>query len=621
MKRILSILMIFTVFMLQAAGFVFAYEPSTVNGSVHENDRCFNVNSRDSSSGIKSFRITEKNLTDYTDTDTNNEEICNIKYSFKNGVLTFSGTGSMFDMDEDEYNKSWYKYKKDTKKIVIKEGITGICNFAFAFFENVTEISVADSVCAIGQQAFDSCYKLKTFHFPDNMTYYGGQLFIFCENLESVYYGLDHDVPSVVWCEGNDYMGAKKLKTISVPDDNLVYKIIDGNLYGKGEDGLHLLTYLPSKTNSTFNVPKGTSAIVIFAINDNPYLKTINLNSDLVVIDCSAINQLPLLKVLTIPASVKSMGSLYNYYHNTNTEPYRNIYEGCPNLKKVVNNSDTKFIFSWESDMDHRYFWKNDDSGKIVSYIKKGTGTQVGYLLIRENEVFKHNGVTYTLIDPYRNKDGNDKIFSITPEQFAKGVSVGKVRIDNFNNNITIGKTIKYKGWVFDVRQKELKLVKNSTVTGLSNQVYTGRAIKPKVSVKLNGKILVKGTDYKVSYKNATKIGKGNVIITGLNNYSGEVTKNFKINPPGVKGLKLTSPEAKQLKVTWSKAKGSVNYQIWYRLKGNTTWKKTTATDTSKLLKNLTAGKTYQVKVRAYKKVSGTTYKGAWTAVKEFKVK
>ena len=85
--------------------------------------------------------------------------------------------------------------------------------------------------------------------------------------------------------------------------------------------------------------------------------------------------------------------------------------------------------------------------------------------------------------------------------------------------------------------------------------------------------------------------------------------------------MKLTSPEAKQLKVTWSKAKGSVNYQIWYRLKGNTTWKKTTATDTSKLLKNLTAGKTYQVKVRAYKKVSGTTYKGAWTAVKEFKVK
>ena len=58
-----------------------------------------------------------------------------------------------------------------------------------------------------------------------------------------------------------------------------------------------------------------------------------------------------------------------------------------------------------------------------------------------------------------------------------------------------------------------------------------------------------------------------------------------------------------------------------YRVKGTSTWKKTTVVSTLKRLKFLKGGKTYQVKVRALKTMSGTNYYGAWTSIKSLKVK
>ncbi len=65
----------------------------------------------------------------------------------------------------------------------------------------------------------------------------------------------------------------------------------------------------------------------------------------------------------------------------------------------------------------------------------------------------------------------------------------------------------------------------------LSKKTYTynGSAKKPTVKVKLNGKTLKKGTDYKVSYKNNIKVGTAKVIVKGKGKYSGKKTVTFKI--------------------------------------------------------------------------------------------
>ena len=154
--------------------------------------------------------------------------------------------------------------------------------------------------------------------------------------------------------------------------------------------------------------------------------------------------------------------------------------------------------------------------------------------------------------------------------------------------------------------------------------VYDGKVKKPNVTVKDASGNTIASSNYEVTYASGRKaIGKYKVTIKFKDdsNYTGQKALNFTIKPPKVTGLKLTSPKAKQLKVTYSKASGGVSYQIWYKVKGTSTWKKTTATGTSKLIKSLKGGKTYQVKVRAFKKVNGTTYYGNYSVIKTIKVK
>lgn len=67
------------------------------------------------------------------------------------------------------------------------------------------------------------------------------------------------------------------------------------------------------------------------------------------------------------------------------------------------------------------------------------------------------------------------------------------------------------------------------SVIKIKTQVYTGKEIKPSVKVRAEGKILKKGTDYTVSYKNNKKVGTATVIIKGKGSYFGTIKKTFKI--------------------------------------------------------------------------------------------
>ena len=74
-----------------------------------------------------------------------------------------------------------------------------------------------------------------------------------------------------------------------------------------------------------------------------------------------------------------------------------------------------------------------------------------------------------------------------------------------------------------------ISISKASVTLSTSIYAYDGKAKKPGVTVKLNGKTLKNGTDYTVSYSNNTKVGTATVKITGKGNYTGSVSKTFKI--------------------------------------------------------------------------------------------
>ena len=83
----------------------------------------------------------------------------------------------------------------------------------------------------------------------------------------------------------------------------------------------------------------------------------------------------------------------------------------------------------------------------------------------------------------------------------------------------------------------------------------------------------------------------------------------------------LTNKKGKKLSVKWAKNSKSTGYQIEY-VTGKTTKKvNASAKSKSKTISKLKKGKTYYVRIRSYKKVSGTTYYGAWSSKKKVKIK
>ena len=75
----------------------------------------------------------------------------------------------------------------------------------------------------------------------------------------------------------------------------------------------------------------------------------------------------------------------------------------------------------------------------------------------------------------------------------------------------------------------KISISKASVTLSTSTYAYDGKAKKPGVTVKLNGKTLKNGTDYTVSYSNNTKVGTAKVTITGNGNYTGSVSKTYSI--------------------------------------------------------------------------------------------
>ncbi|MBQ6663257.1 MAG: cell wall-binding repeat-containing protein [Firmicutes bacterium] len=75
--------------------------------------------------------------------------------------------------------------------------------------------------------------------------------------------------------------------------------------------------------------------------------------------------------------------------------------------------------------------------------------------------------------------------------------------------------------------------VKSAVVATIKSQTFTGTALEPEPVVKmtLNKKsvTLRAGTDYKIAYKNNINPGTATVMITGTGNFTGTVTKSFKI--------------------------------------------------------------------------------------------
>lgn len=71
--------------------------------------------------------------------------------------------------------------------------------------------------------------------------------------------------------------------------------------------------------------------------------------------------------------------------------------------------------------------------------------------------------------------------------------------------------------------------LENCSVSEIPTQLYTGRALKPVVTVKWGSEVLKANRDYTVRYQNNKEQGTASVAVTGKGKYTGNITKNFLI--------------------------------------------------------------------------------------------
>lgn len=164
----------------------------------------------------------------------------------------------------------------------------------------------------------------------------------------------------------------------------------------------------------------------------------------------------------------------------------------------------------------------------------------------------------------------------------------------------------------------------DAKISAIRDQEYTGKAVRPELTVKVNGRTLIPDLDYTVSFSNNKNIGKATAKITGIGSYSGTKSASFKIIPKKV-AVSSLKPGKKSLTFKWKAGKGIDGYEIEYGLKKDFKGSKkitvSRAKTTSCAIKQLKAKKTYYVRIRAFRKVKGKKYYSVWSKVLSKKTK
>lgn len=163
----------------------------------------------------------------------------------------------------------------------------------------------------------------------------------------------------------------------------------------------------------------------------------------------------------------------------------------------------------------------------------------------------------------------------------------------------------------------------NTIVTPIPDQTYTGTAITPDLTVTIDGKTLVGGTDYTVAYSNNTAPGTANITLTGINGYSGTKNIVFKIvDPtpiPTINDLSSTGKTKNSITLSWTTGANINGYEIYRANSINGEYSLIyTINDANKnsfTNTGLSEGQVYYYRIRAYRTINGSSSYGEFSNI------
>ena len=218
----------------------------------------------------------------------------------------------------------------------------------------------------------------------------------------------------------------------------------------------------------------------------------------------------------------------------------------------------------------------------------------------------------------------------LTPAIVIPGLKAGEDYYMYYEDNqypgvatVTIYGTGYYKGTAtihFKIIKKTERFVSNVKLNRTS-YTYTGKSIRPSVTVTVNGK-KIGANAYKLYYRNNKNSGIGTVQVRGIGKYSRiNKTLTFKILPPKtlLTGLKKAN---RSFTASWKKNIQATGYQIQFAADSRFTKERKTVTvgkqsATRYKISGLKNKKTYYVRIRSYKRVGKKVLYSSWSTVKK----
>jgi len=100
----------------------------------------------------------------------------NIAYSFENGILTLSGTGTTYNYHSGS-TAPWYAFKEEIKEVIVGEGVVCVGNQLFAECTNLNRVILPEGLTVIGSNVFKKCNNINYIFIPQTMISVGDRSF------------------------------------------------------------------------------------------------------------------------------------------------------------------------------------------------------------------------------------------------------------------------------------------------------------------------------------------------------------------------------------------------------------------------------------------------------------